>query len=352
MVFVGRKVIVMSSFTKIGQSSFKYNNCPSVLSFGSVAGKKEGEGPFGECFDRIEPDPYFGQKTWESAESALFKEAVTTALEKGNFKNSDIDILVSGDLLNQCTATGYGARGLAIPYLGLYGACSTMAESLFVASALIAGGAERVVAATSSHFCGSEKQFRFPLEYGSQRTPTSQWTVTASGAVVLGRCGSGPYITHATAGKVIDAGITDANNMGAAMAPAFCDTISRHLKAVNACASDYDMIFSGDLGHLGKKVAIDLLAEEYNINLSSNYEDCGCMIFDNNKQDVHCGGSGCGCSASMLAGYILPEMKKLRLTRVLFIATGALMSPTLSLQGESIPSIAHAIEFSAALPQN
>lgn len=336
----------MTAFEKTGRSTIRFNNCPSVLSFAAVAGKKEGEGPYGKNFDRLEKDPYFGQKTWESAESALFKETVTLSLEKGGFRSCDIDFLASGDLLNQCTATGYAARSLGIPYLGLYGACSTMAESLFVASVLIAGGANKAVAATSSHFCGSEKQFRFPLEYGSQRPPSSQWTVTGSGAVVLGKEGNGPYITHATAGKVIDAGITDANNMGCAMAPAFCDTLTQHLSATGSKPKDYDMIFSGDLGHLGKKVAIDLLKQEYHVDVESVYEDCGCMIFDNQKQDVHSGGSGCGCSASMLAGYILPEMKKGHMHRVLFIATGALMSPTLSLQGESIPSIAHAIEFS------
>ena len=335
----------MTSFIKKGQSSFEFALCPSVLSFASVVGKKEGEGPLKGKFDRVEKDEYFGQKTWEAAESALFKEAVTTALEKGRFRAVDIDMLVSGDLLNQCTATGYAARNFAIPYLGLYGACSTMAESLFVASCLVSGGAERIVAATSSHFCGSEKQFRFPLEYGSQRPPSSQWTVTGSGAVVLGREGDGPYITRATSGKVIDAGIRDANNMGCAMVPAFCDTLSRHFEAFGTRPSDYDMIFSGDLGHLGKKVAIDLLSEDYGIDLSKNYDDCGCIIFDNKKQDVHSGGSGCGCSASVLTAQILPQMQKGNLKRVLFIATGALMSPTLSLQGESIPSIAHAIEF-------
>lgn len=333
------------SFSLLGQSTLSFSKTPSVTSFAAIVGKKEGEGPYGKCFDRVEKDAYFGQKTWESAESAMFKEAVSTAIEKGNFKTSDISFLASGDLLNQCTATGYAARKLAIPYLGLYGACSTMAESLFIASVLISSGAERCVAATSSHFCSSERQFRFPLEYGSQRPPTSQWTVTGSGAVVLEGKGNGPFITHATVGKVIDAGIADANNMGAAMAPAFCDTLTRHLNALKAKAEDYDLILSGDLGHTGKRIASDLLKQEYHINIDNVYSDCGCMIFDNQKQDVHSGGSGCGCSASILAGYILPEMKKQRLNRVLFIATGALMSPTMSFQGESIPSVAHAIEF-------
>ncbi len=334
----------MTAFSKIGQSTFKFNRMPSVHSFASVVGKKEGEGPYGKNFDRIEKDSYFGEKTWEAAESALFKETVITAMEKGKLKPCDINVLASGDLLNQCTATGYAARKLSVPYLGLYGACSTMAESLFVASVLISGGCDKVIAATSSHFCGSEKQFRFPLEYGSQRPPSAQWTVTGSGAVVLSSEKGSPFITCATVGKVIDMGITDANAMGPAMAPAFCDTLKKHLSATGRKPTDYDMIFSGDLGHLGKKVAKDLLFED-GIVLKENYEDCGCMIFDRERQDVHSGGSGCGCSASMLAGYILPQMQKLNLNRVLFIATGALLSPTVTLQGESIPSVAHAIEF-------
>ncbi len=335
------------SFTLLGQSTLAFTVCPSVASFAAIAGKKEGEGPYGKSFDRVERDAYFGQKTWEAAESAMFKEAVTTAIEKGRFRTSDISFLAAGDLLNQCTATGYAARMLSVPFLGLYGACSTMAESLFVASLLVSGGVKRCVAATSSHFCSSERQFRFPLEYGSQRPPTSQWTVTGAGAVVLEEKGQGPFITHATAGKVIDPGIKDANNMGAAMAPAFCDTLVRHLSATGADSGDYDLILSGDLGITGKRVASDLLKQEYHINIDKVYADCGCMIFDTNKEDVHSGGSGCGCSAAMLAGHILPEMKKGKLNRVLFIATGALMSPTMCCQGESIPSIAHAIEFNS-----
>ncbi len=334
----------MSAFKTLSQSTIELERPASVHSFAGIVGKKEGEGPFGKYFDRVEKDAYFGEKTWEAAESALYKEAVSTALKKGNLTNSDINILASGDLLNQCTATGYAARKMGIPFMGLFGACSTMAESLFAASLLVSGGIPYAVAATSSHFCSSERQFRFPLEYGAQRTPTSQWTVTGSGAVVLKGYSTPPFITHMTLGKVIDAGIKDAANMGAAMAPAFCDTLLRHLTALSASPGDYDMIFSGDLGHLGKKIAIDLMAND-GIDLSENYDDCGVLIFDNKKQDVHSGGSGCGCSASMLTGYILPQLKKGVWKRVLFIATGALMSPTLSMEGESIPSVAHAIEF-------
>ena len=336
------------AFEKIGRSSIKYAEPPSVLSFSSTVGPKEGEGPMKDCFDTVERDEYFGEDTWEKAESALFKGTVIRAIDKAGLKNSDIDFLVSGDLLNQCTATGYAARDLNIPYLGLYGACSTMAESLFVASNLIAGGANFAVAATCSHFCSAEKQYRYPLEYGGQRPPSAQWTVTGSGAVVLSGKGNGPYITAATCGKIIDPGIKDANNMGAAMAPAFCDTVKAHLEAFSKKASDYDMIFSGDLGKLGREVARDLLMQD-GIDVTNNYEDCGCIIYDAKKQDVHSGGSGCGCSASILTGYILPEMKKLNLNRVLFIATGALLSPTTTLQGESIPSIAHAIELSTTI---
>lgn len=334
----------MASFTKLNRSTLAFSSPPSVHSYAAVVGQKEGEGPLRGCFDRIEEDEYFGEKTWENAESALFKETVETALRKGKLKYSDIDFLVSGDLLNQCTATGYAAREFSIPYLGLYGACSTMAESLFTASALVAGGSGYTVAATCSHFCSSEKQFRLPLEYGGQRPPTAQWTVTGSGAVVLEQDGSGPYITHVTAGTIVDPGIKDANNMGAAMAPAFCDTVIKHLSALDAKSGDYDMIYSGDLGHLGKKIAADLLLRD-NIDISENYEDCGCLIFDAQKQDVHSGGSGCGCSAAVLSGYILPALRAGKMHRVLFIATGALLSPLMTMQGESIPSIAHAIEF-------
>ncbi len=337
------------SFTVSERSTLFFDNPPSVATFASVVGKKEGEGPYGKSFDRVEQNAYFGQKSWEAAESTMFKEAVTTAIEKGNFRTSDISFMASGDLLNQCTATGYAARRIGIPFLGLYGACSTMAESLFVASLLVSGGAKRALAATSSHFCSSERQFRFPLEYGSQRPPTSQWTVTGAGAVILEKEGKGPYITSATAGKVIDAGVCDANNMGCAMAPAFCDTLLSHLTATKSKPDDYDLIVSGDLGHTGKRVASDLLKQEYHINIDKVYSDCGCMIFDAKRQDVHSGGSGCGCSAAMLAGYILPQMKKGHFNRVLFIATGALMSPTMSCQGESIPSVAHAIEFNSCI---
>ncbi len=337
----------MSFFTKLSRSTLQFHNPPSVLSFAAVAGPKEGQGPLAKCFDRVESDAYFGQKTWEKAESTLFKEAVVTALDKGGIKSNDVDVLISGDLLNQCTATGYAARDLTMPYLGLYGACSTMAESLFCASMLVSGGLNCAVAATCSHFCSAEKQYRFPLEYGGQRPPTSQWTVTGAGAVVLGK-GGAPFITRVTCGKIIDPGITDANNMGAAMAPAFCDTIRRHLAAVGAKPRDYDMIFSGDLGKLGKKIAVDLLKED-GCDISENYEDCGCMIYDLEKQDVHSGGSGCGCSASVLTSYILPQMRALKLNRVLFAATGALLSPLTTQQGESIPSIAHAIEFSTSI---
>lgn len=333
----------MNSFDILRPSTLRFKNPPKVKAFFSTVGKKEGEGPLGECFDKIESDPYFGCSSWECAESLLYKNNILGLLDKAGLKPSDVLFMTGGDLLNQCTASGFAARDLGIPHLGLYGACSTMAEALLTGAVLVAGGAEPVAAAASSHFCSAEKQYRYPLEYGSLRTPHSQWTVTGSGAVLLGSKGS-PSVTHVTCGTVIDFGITDQNHMGAAMAPAFADTVKKHLTALDSSPRDYDMIFSGDLGRYGKKIAIDLLKED-GIDISQNYEDCGCLIFDQKQQDVHAGGSGCGCSASVLCGYILPSMQKGRMDRVLFIATGALLSPLTTQQGESIPSIAHAIEF-------
>ncbi len=333
----------MKSFDLLSPHTIAFGDPPKVTAWHSTVGPMEAEGPLGGCFDKTESDPYFGQPSWECAESTLFKNNIINLLDKECLKTSDIDFMTGGDLLNQCTASGFAARDLAIPHIGLYGACSTMAESLLVGSLLVSGGASRVIASACSHFCSAEKQYRYPLEYGSQRTPHSQWTVTGSGAVLLGTIGS-PMITHATCGTVIDYGITDQNHMGAAMAPAFADTIKKHLTALNASPKDYSMIFSGDLGKFGKKIAIDLLKAD-GIDISQNFEDCGCLIYDPNRQDVHAGGSGCGCSASVLAGYILPAMRKGKMDRVLFVATGALLSPLTTQQGESIPSIAHAIEF-------
>ncbi len=328
-----------------GSGTIIFDKKPSILSFSAVVGKKEGEGPYGKYFDQVEEDAHFGQPTWEKAESENLRRSIDLTLQKGGFDASDIDFSISGDLLNQCTSSGYALRSLGIPFLGIYGACSTMAESLLLGSVMInGGGAKKVLCSTSSNFCSAERQFRLPLEYGGQRTPSAQWTVTGSGSVVLGSEGEGPFIDCVTVGKIVDMGIKDAANMGAAMAPAFVDTIKNHFTATGRDFSYYDLVVSGDLGIVGKSIAEELFSRE-GIKTLDRYNDCGAMIFDKEAQDTHAGGSGCGCSASMLCGYILPEMKKGNLRRVLFAATGALMSPTVTMQGESIPSISHAISL-------
>lgn len=331
----------------LGKGTVVFDKKPSVISFAAVVGKKEGEGPYGKHFDEIESDAYFGQSSWEKAESECLRRAATRALGKGGFEEKDIDFAISGDLLNQCISSGYALRTLGIPFFGVYGACSTMAESMVLASLIVSGGgAEKVLCSTGSHFCSAEKQFRAPLEYGGQRTPNAQWTVTGSGSAVVGTGGNAPFIDAVTCGRVIDLGVTDIGNMGAAMAPAFVDTVKRHLEATGRDASYYDLILSGDLGLVGKSIAEELFQRE-GISIQDRYNDCGTMIFYKDSQDTHSGGSGCGCAASMLCGYILPKMKEGKLKRVLFAATGALMSPTATFQGESIPSISHAVSLEA-----
>ena len=331
-----------------GDGTVVFDKKPFVHSFAAVVGKKEGDGPYGKYFDEIETDAYFGKPTWEKAESENLRRSVMHTLKKGKLSETDIDFAISGDLLNQCISSGYALRNLKIPFFGVYGACSTMAESLALGSIIIAaGGGKRVLCATSSHFCSAEKQFRTPLEYGGQRTPNAQWTVTGSGSVVIKDEPADICIDAVTCGRIVDMGVTDAANMGAAMAPAFTDTVKRHLQALGRDASYYDLILSGDLGIVGKNIAEELLVKE-GICAEGRYNDCGAMIFDPKLQDTHSGGSGCGCSASILCGYILPEMREKKIGRVLFAATGALMSPTSTMQGESIPSISHAISFEMA----
>ena len=329
-----------------GNGTFKLEKGVSVVSFAATVGKKEGEGPLGKYFDAVVEDEYHGKKSWEKAESAFLKQSVDNALLRGGLNERDIDFAISGDLLNQCTSAGYAFRDIDAPFLGIFGACSTMAEGLAIGTTLVGSGADYVLCATSSHFCGAEKQFRMPLEYGSQRCPTAQWTVTGSGAVVLGKYAAPPYIESITVGRIVDMGVKDACNMGAAMAPAFTDTLLRHLSATGRQADYYDLILSGDLGIIGKKIATELLHRQ-NVDIAPIYNDCGAMIFDPEKQDTHAGGSGCGCAASVLCSYVLPKMMCGRLKRVLLCATGALMSPTVSMQGESIPSVSHAISFEA-----
>ena len=330
--------------TRKGNTLF-LDTAPSVISYGAVGSKKESEGPLAAAFDRLWEDSTLGEETWEKAECRLQKEAIRIALEKGELSPKDLQVIFAGDLLNQCTSSTYGLRELGVPFIGLYGACSTMAESMALAALFIEGGfGERAAAITSSHFCSAERQFRFPLEYGGQRTPTSQWTATAAGAAILAREGPGPYITHVTVGKIVDKGVTDTNNMGAAMAPAAHATITAHFQDTGRSPSSYDMIFTGDLGVLGSELLIELLRQD-GIQVK-NHADCGAMLFDIKNQDVHCGGSGCGCCASVLTGYILNNLKAGKWKNILFCPTGALHSPTSAFQGESIPGICHAIAIS------
>lgn len=333
--------------TRIGKFTLEMNSKPSILGFASVVGKKESEGPLGKLFDQCHSDTTLGESTWEKAESRLQNEAVNLALFKAGLKNTDMDCIFAGDLLNQCISSTFGLRGLDIPFLGQFGACSTMAQTLAMASVFVeSGAAQHAVAVTSSHFCSAERQYRFPLEYGGQRTPTAQWTATASGSIVVGakqpQQGRKISVEALTVGRITDLGIKDAANMGAAMAPAAAQTLIDYMHDTGASPTDYDLILTGDLGSIGSEL-LEKLLEKEGIRISSVHNDCGLMLYDRMKQDVHAGGSGCGCSASVLCSIILQQMSQGKLSKVLFIATGALMSPTSSQQGETIPSIAHLV---------
>ena len=301
-------------------------------------------GPLAKYFDQTLEDEFWGEKSWEKAESKIIKEATQMVISKSGISSQNIDCVFAGDLLNQCISSTFGLREINIPFLGVFGACSTFVESLSLGAISIEGFANYVLCATSSHFCSAEKQFRFPLELGNQRPPTSQWTVTGSGASILSKTGNGPYITNITLGKIVDMGIKDANNMGAAMAPAFIDTLIAHFEDTGRSPNYYDEIISGDLGYIGKDIAIDI-AKSKGYNIKSNYNDCGVLIFDKNCQDTHSGGSGCACLATVFSGYFFKKLKEKKLRKLLLIATGALMNSTSSQQGESIPGIAHAISI-------
>jgi len=302
-------------------------------------------GPLKEYFDRILEDDLNGTESFEKAETSLLYTAISESIKKAKLKEVDINYLLAGDLLNQLSSSCFAARDLNIPFIGLYGACSTMAESLSVGSMIMEGGlANYIVAATSSHFSAAERQFRLPLEMGSQRAPTAQWTVTGAGAMVLAKKGKFPYITHVTTGKVKDYGISDVNNMGVAMAPAAVDTIKQHFMDTGRKPSDYDVIATGDLGIIGREFTEKLMLE-YKYDMKGHYIDCGEMIFDAQKQGTNAGGSGCGCSAVVATGYLLKNMLKGKFKRILLVSTGALLSPTSSLQGETIPGIAHAVSI-------
>ena len=328
---------------RIGQRTLQLENRPFLLAHAAAVGKKEGEGPLGAQFDFVTRDDRMGQKSWELAESELQKTAIETALKKAGLQKSGLDMILAGDLLNQCIGSFLASMQSDVPYLGQYGACSTMAQGLALGACLVeSGAARRLVASASSHFCSAERQYRFPLAYGGQRTTTAQWTATAAGAAVLGRQGSGHIrITHALFGKMVEMGVKDANNMGAAMAPAAYDTLSTLLADLGAQPNDFDCIVTGDLGHVGADLLLTLLRED-RIDLSPVYSDCGSLLFGD-TQDAHAGGSGCGCSAAVLCGPLLRDMQAGKIKRLVFAGTGAMMSPTSVQQGQPIAGICHAV---------
>ena len=315
----------------------------AINCWASVAGKKEGEGPLADKFDETVADDYFGKDTWEKAETELQSRCIGHLLHKKVIDAQDIDVVLGGDLTNQITSTSFAMRNFARPFVGLYNACSTMAEALLMGACLVDGGfADNALCLASSHFCTAERQFRTPLDYGGKRTPTAQWTVTGCGSVLLESAGQNAFITSAQIGRVVDLGVTDANNMGAAMAPAAADTIKRFLQESGTKAQEYDVIYTGDLGKVGSILLWQLLEKEKIV--LSNHTDCGNVIFGE-KQNVQSGASGCGCGATVLAADILPKIMAGELNNILFVATGALLSPSTTMQGESIPCIAHLVNI-------
>ena len=330
---------------RLGRQTVALEKPVYLVSHAAVGGKKEGEGPLKRYFDHLSDDDTFGQKSWEKAECQMQKLALQIALEKWGRTGQELDYLLAGDLLNQCISSSFAARESQVPFWGLYGACSTMGESIALAALLIDCGAARTAGAvTSSHFCTAERQYRNPLAYGGQRTPTAQWTATAAGCTILAQEGRGPRVTHITTGIIVDKGIKDANNMGAAMAPAAADTLAAHFRETGRDPGYYDLIATGDLGQLGREILLELTRDE-GYDLTGCHNDCGLLLYDRQQQDVHCGGSGCGCAGSVLNGYLLRQMAEGTLRRILFCPTGALLSPTSTQQGESIPSIAHAVSI-------
>ena len=328
---------------RIGKQTVFLPASPSVVGFAAVGGKFESQGPLADHFDLLEQDSMLGQKTWEQGESMMQKKALDAALSKAGLQKKQLDYIFAGDLLNQCIGSSFSLRDSTIPFYGLYGACSTMGESLSMAAMLIDGGFAKYAAAmTSSHFCTAERQYRMPVPYGSQRPPSAQWTATAAGCTILSDSGTGPHITHVTCGKIVDKGIKDANNMGAAMAPAAYDTLSAFFRDTKTDPYNYDLIITGDLGSLGHEIVTDFFRRD-GVELGTRYQDCGMLLYDLAKQDMHCGASGCGCSAAVLNAYLLPGMRSGKWEKILFAPTCALLSPTSSFQGESIPGICHAV---------
>ena len=331
---------------RLSRQTCRLTDPPGVVSWASVAGRLERQGPLGGSIDITDDDSFFGKKTWEQGEAEMQALALRRALQKGGLTPQDVDCVFAGDLLNQNIGATFSLRDFDIPFYGVYGACSTMGESLSLAAMAVAGGFARIAAAqTSSHFCTAERQYRAPVPYGSQRAPTAQWTATAAGCCVVGAQSAGPYITHTTRGRIVDLGVTDAANMGAAMAPAAHDTLTALFRDTATTPRDYDLIVTGDLGRLGHEVVTDLFARD-GVDMTKNYKDCGLLLYDLERQDMHMGGSGCGCSAAVLNGYILRGMREGKWNRIVFAPTGALLSPTTTFQGESIPGICHAVVFS------
>ncbi|MGI6751907.1 MAG: stage V sporulation protein AD [Anaerovoracaceae bacterium] len=334
---------------KVGKQTFLFPGNPKVSGAGTIVGEKEGAGPMGKWFDNIMEDDLYGEKTWEKAEVKMLKDSMMMAIKKAGREEKGVDAMLSGDLLNQLMSSSFTARDLQIPFLGLYGACSTMAESILLGSVLVDGGyANSIVAAASSHYCTAERQFRMPLEHGNQRPPSAQWTVTGAGAVVIENESTSVLgdegrivVTCGTIGKVVDVGIKDSNQMGAAMAPAAIDTLCTHFEDTGRSPDYYDLILTGDLGWIGKRILLDQMKKR-GFNMEGLYEDCGVIIYDD-EQDVHSGGSGCGCSAGIFAGRIYKELRGGALKKVFLISTGALLSTISPFQGESIPGIAHGI---------
>ena len=331
---------------RIGAGTIRLEKPVAIAATAAVGSRMEKEGPLGAEFDRLVEDSSFGEKSWEKAETKMQTLAIELALQKGNTTAEQVDVMLGGDLLNQCIASAYAVREQGRPFLGLYGACSTMAESLTLASLLVESGAARkALAVTSSHFCSSERQFRFPLDYGGVRTPTAQHTATAAGAALVGM--AGPItVREVCIGRVVDLGVTDMNNMGAAMAPAAWDTLRQYFTDTGTSPADYDKIITGDLAQVGSDLLVRLAAEEI-CDLRPRYTDCGLMLYEREKQQVDAGASGCGCSAAVMCAHFLPAMQQGKYRNILFMATGALMSPTACQQGESIPGIAHLLHLTA-----
>jgi stage V sporulation protein AD len=332
---------------RIGLQTVIMGSPVAIISTASVVGPKEGEGPLSAFFDKVEKDPLAGADTWEKAESLFLKDGLELAAAKAAIGKDMLDYIISGDLLNQNISSTFGIRELERPFLGIFGACSAMGEGLSIAAMLVDGGfAKYAAVAASSHFCAAEKQFRFPLQLGTQRAPTASWTVTGAGCAILADtnvCANpGVAVTAVTNGKIVDMGVTDANNMGAAMAPAAADTIIAHFRDTKTSAADFDLIITGDLGYIGSELLCGIMAKE-GYDISKNHTDCGILIFDKESQDTHNGGSGCACSATVFSGYFYEQLKKGKLRKIMLVPTGALLSPTSTQQGESIPGIAHAV---------